>query len=40
VNSDATDNRVVFVQERGQIRPATSEELAARLEKPSLKEAV
>ena len=25
INSDATDNRVVFVQERGQIRPATTE---------------
>jgi nitrite reductase (NADH) large subunit len=40
VNSDATDNRVVFVQERGQIRPANSEELAERLNKSSLKEAV
>ena len=40
VNSDATDNRVVFVQERGQIRPATSEELAERLEKTELKKAV
>ncbi len=40
VNSDATDNRVVFVQERGQIRPATSEELAERLDKTALKQAV
>jgi nitrite reductase (NADH) large subunit len=40
VNSDATDNRVLFVQERGQIRPATPEEMAARLEKSELREAV
>jgi nitrite reductase (NADH) large subunit len=26
VNSDKTDNKVVFVQERNQIRPATTEE--------------
>jgi nitrite reductase (NADH) large subunit len=39
VNSDAGDNRVVFVQERGQIRPATSDELAERLDKLSLQEA-
>jgi nitrite reductase (NADH) large subunit len=29
VNSDATDARIVFVQERGQIRPATEAERAA-----------
>ncbi|MGC3983168.1 MAG: hypothetical protein QM808_18085 [Steroidobacteraceae bacterium] len=31
VNSDEKDNRVMFVQERGQIRPANSDELAERL---------
>lgn len=30
VNSDATDNNVVFVEERGQIRPATEEERRAK----------
>ncbi|MGE0115806.1 MAG: nitrite reductase large subunit NirB [Steroidobacteraceae bacterium] len=40
INSDATDNRVMFVQERGQIRPATREELAGRMEKNEMKEAV
>ncbi len=30
VNSDRTDDNVVFVQERGQIRPATNEERAQR----------
>ena len=28
VNSEETDNNVVFVEERGQIRPATEEEKA------------
>jgi nitrite reductase (NADH) large subunit len=31
VNSDLSDNNVVFVQEREQIRPATAEERASRL---------
>jgi nitrite reductase (NADH) large subunit len=31
VNSDETDNNVVFVQERGQIRPATVAEKAGRI---------
>jgi nitrite reductase (NADH) large subunit len=30
VNSDRTDNNVVFVEERGQIRPATREERETR----------
>jgi len=29
VNSDKTDERIVFIQERGQIRPARPEEIAA-----------
>ncbi|MDQ8038520.1 MAG: nitrite reductase (NAD(P)H), partial [Pedobacter sp.] len=32
VNSDKTDNNVVFVQERGQIRPATPAEKQGRIE--------
>ena len=32
VNSDRNDDNVVFVQERGQIRPATSEERSQRRE--------
>jgi nitrite reductase (NADH) large subunit len=28
VNAEATDNNVLFVEERGQIRPATAEERA------------
>jgi nitrite reductase (NADH) large subunit len=32
VNSDRSDDNVVFVQERGQIRPATSEERSQRRE--------
>jgi nitrite reductase (NADH) large subunit len=31
VNSDETDNNVVFVEERGQIRPATVREKAGRI---------
>jgi len=30
VNSDAGDNNVVFVEERGQIRPATADEKRSR----------
>jgi nitrite reductase (NADH) large subunit len=37
VNSDATDANVLFVQERGQIRPATQ---AERTERPQRSEAV
>jgi nitrite reductase (NADH) large subunit len=40
INSDATDNRVVFVQERGQIRPATTAELEARGNQRELQAAV
>jgi nitrite reductase (NADH) large subunit len=31
VNSDEVDNNVVFVEERGQIRPATVAEKAGRI---------
>jgi nitrite reductase (NADH) large subunit len=31
VNSDEVDNNVVFVEERGQIRPATAQEKAGRI---------
>jgi nitrite reductase (NADH) large subunit len=34
VNSDAADNNVEFVEERGQIRPATPAERAAQQRKP------
>ncbi len=40
VNSNETDNRVMFVEERGQIRPANSEELTERLNQKVLKAAV
>jgi nitrite reductase (NADH) large subunit len=32
VNSDKTDSNVVFIEERGQIRPATPEEKKSKLE--------
>jgi nitrite reductase (NADH) large subunit len=34
VNSDKSDDNVVFVEERGQVRPATEEE-RARLRRPA-----
>jgi len=40
VNSDEKDNRVMFVQERGQIRPANDAELAEHLRSKELKKAV
>jgi nitrite reductase (NADH) large subunit len=33
VNSDQTDNNVVFIEERGQIRPATEDERKQRARK-------
>lgn len=40
VNSDAKDNRVVFVKERGQIRPANLDELATAAASDSIQQAV
>ncbi len=44
VNAEETDNNVVFVEERGQIRPATADEKAqadtSRAEKAALEEGV
>ncbi len=38
VNSDASDRNVVFMQERGQIRPATSEERRAHFKNIAIKQ--
>ncbi|MGE0188397.1 MAG: nitrite reductase large subunit NirB [Steroidobacteraceae bacterium] len=40
INNDSNDNRVVFVQERGQIRPATADELDRSANLSELQEAV
>jgi nitrite reductase (NADH) large subunit len=40
INSDASDNRVLFVQERGQIRPATPDEMTERDANSTLQAAV